>query len=147
MILGYRSDVRIATSKKGFDVIKKVVEDRLQQINQLDCNLLDCLDIKKENDEVCYFGWNNIKWYDGIKGYEEVDAILEGLDELEEKDISYRFARIGESYDDYEQFSHDGIDEVDLKSYVPYPSVSRYFDDEYLIFELNAKEKDLEVSL
>lgn len=145
--MGYRSDVRIATSKKGFNELKKVVEDKLREINQLDCNLLDCLDIRKENDEVCYFGWNNIKWYDGIDGYEEVDAIIDGLDELEEKDLSYRFARIGESYDDYEQFSHDGIDEVDLKSYVPYPSMVRYFDDDYLMSELDGIEKGLEVSM
>ncbi len=148
MILGYRSDVRIATSKKGFNILNNYVEERMKELNKKDYNLLNYLDINKENKGVCYFGWDSIKWYDGCEGYEDVDAILEGLDKLEEKDISYHFARIGENYDDYDEFNYDGDDEEGLETYVPYPSMTRYFDDEDIAVQMEiTKEPELEETI
>jgi hypothetical protein len=130
--MGYRSDVRIITSKKGFNELNKYVKEYLKNLNHEDYNLLDDLKFKAENDYSVYFGWNWVKWY---QGYESVDAIESGLQHLKDKDMSFRFARIGESYDDYEEDSYESEneDEQDLD----YPSMLREFDDFYVIAEMD----------
>ena len=136
--MGYRSDVRIVTSKKGFKKLNDYVKNYLKDKNE-DYNLLEHLDFKVENSYEKYFGWNGIKWYDGCEGYEEVTAIVEGLSKLTEDDFSYRFARIGESYDDYETYSYESEreEEQDLE----YPSFIREFDDEYTASFINQMDE------
>ena len=130
--MGYRSDVRIITTKKGFDELNNYVKKYLKEKGNYDYNLLDNLKFKAENDYAVYFGWNYLKWYEG---YDSVDAIVDGLNHLKENNRSYRFARLGESYDDYEEesFESDLEEEQDLD----YPSMLREFDDSYVIEEMN----------
>ena len=98
--MGYRSDIRIITSEKGFEELKKFVTKYLKEHNE-DYNLLENCDIKQEGKKQCYFGWNYVKWYEN--DYEDVDAIMEGLQHLSDKEYSYRYMRIGEEYDDVEE--------------------------------------------
>lgn len=126
--MGYRSDVRIITSKKGFKELNKYVKNYLKDSSKSDYNLMDNLKFKAENDYACYFGWNYLKWYEG---YDSVDAIINGLEHLKEKDMSYRFSRIGESYDDYEEESYES--EKEAEQDLEYPSMLRGFDDDYVI--------------
>lgn len=130
--MGYRSDVRIITTKKGFDELNNYVKKYLKEKGDYDYNLLDNLKFKAENDYAVYFGWNYLKWYEG---YDSVDAIVDGLNHLKENNMSYRFARLGESYDDYEEesFESDLEEEQDLD----YPSMLREFDDSYVIEEMD----------
>ena len=130
--MGYRSDVRIITTKKGFDELNNYVKKYLKEKGDYDYNLLDNLKFKAENDYAVYFGWNYLKWYEG---YDSVDAIVDGLNHLKENNSAYRFARLGESYDDYEEesFESDLEEEQDLD----YPSMLREFDDSYVIEEMN----------
>ena len=143
--MGYRSDVRIMTTKKGYEELKKYTDKYLEDKKYSYGNLLDDLQISEETKFAKYFGWDSIKWYDGCEGYEDVDAIMNGLDHLEENNYSYRFARIGESYDDYDEkyFESDIEDEQDLE----YPSMTRYFDDDYITHQmkLDAGEVEMEV--
>lgn len=128
--MSYRSNIRIITSKKGFDRLKEYVDTYLEEKGRgKDYNLLDNLTIKKENDYEVYFGWDWLKWYEG--SYDDVDAIMKGLELLSEHDYSYRFARIGESYDDYEEQSFDSDNDEDEQA-IDYPSMERYFDDEII---------------
>lgn len=136
--MGYRSDVRIMTTQKGFKELKKFIDNYLKEKNYKYGNSLDECKIIYEDKYAKYIGWNGIKWYRG-ENYEDIDAIEEGLDHLREKDLSYRFARIGESYDDYEEYSYESEnfeDEQDLE----FPNMERYFDDEYVVenMKLNA---------
>lgn len=128
--MGYRSDVRIITSKKGFKELRKFTDSYLKEKNWKYGNLLDDCEVISENKWSKYIGWDSIKWYDYVDGFEDVSAIMEGLKYLEEKDMSYRYARIGESYDDYEEFSYesDNEEEQDFE----YPSMTRYFDDDWV---------------
>ena len=130
--MGYRSDVRIITSKKVFNELNKYVKEYLKNLNHEDYNLLDDLKFKAENDYSVYFGWNWVKWY---QGYESVDAIESGLQHLKDKDMSFRFARIGESYDDYEEDSYESENEEEQD--LDYPSMLREFDDSYVIAEMD----------
>lgn len=60
--MGYRSDVRIMTTKKGFKELNEYVKDYLSKLNHDEYNLLDNLEFKAENDYAVYFGWN---WLNG----------------------------------------------------------------------------------
>ncbi len=126
--MGYRSDIRIITSKEGFEKLTEFVTEYLKEHNE-DYNLLEECDIKKEGKEQCYFGWDSIKWYEN--DYTDVDAIMEGLNNLGEKEYSYRYMRIGESYDDIEEQFYDG--EKDEKLCLEFPSMIREFDDKYTL--------------
>lgn len=142
--MGYRSDVRIITSKKGFNELNKYVKDYLSKLDYDEYNLLDNLKFKVENDYSVYFGWNWVKWY---SSYESVDAVESGLQHLKDKDMSFRFARIGESYDDYEEDSYESENEEEQD--LDYPSMIREFDDSYVIAEMDkassVKEYDGEI--
>jgi len=135
--MGYRSDIRIITSKDGFERLKEFIKGYLKD-NKEDYNLLEECDIKEEGKEQCYFGWNYVKWYE--HDYPEVIAIMEGLNHLGENEYSYRYMRIGESYDDIEEQSYDG--EKDENIYLEYPNMLREFDDNYIIESI--KENQIE---
>ena len=135
--MGYRSDIRIITSKDGFEILKEFIKGYLKD-NKEDYNLLEECDIKEEGKEQCYFGWNYVKWYE--HDYPEVIAIMEGLNHLGENEYSYRYMRIGESYDDIEEQSYDG--EKDKNIYLEYPNMLREFDDNYIIESI--KENQIE---
>lgn len=126
--MGYRSDIRIVTSIDGYEKLKEFVKRYLEEHNE-DCNLLEECDIKQEGKKQIYFGWNSIKWYEN--DYDDVDAIMEGLNYLGENEYSYRYSRIGESYDDYEEQYYDGNKEKE--NYLEYPNLIREFDDEYVL--------------
>lgn len=137
--MGYKSDVRIITSKDGFEILKEFVKKYLKEHNE-DYNLLEKCDIKQEGKEQYYFGWNYIKWYEN--DYKDVDAIMEGLNYLGEKEYSYRYMRIGESYDDFEEQYYDGQREE--KMHLEFPCVTRAFDDEYLLGAIKGKRLENE---
>lgn len=138
--MGYRSDIRIVTSKDGFKKLKEFVIKYLEEkkLDTKEYNLLDSMDVKAEGKEQVYFGWNWMKWYEG--DYPEVDSIMEGINHLGEKEYSYRYMRIGESYDDIEEQSYDGEkdNEIDLE----YPNMLREFDDNYVKQLLEDKKID-----
>lgn len=135
--MGYRSDIRIITSKKGFEKLKEFVENYLKEKNHKEYNLLNQCDINEQGKGQYYIGWNSLKWYDG---YPEVDAIMEGLDYLEENEYSYRYMIIGESYEDVEETYNNGEKDKDI--YLEYPSMIREFDDDYLTDLIRVKEAD-----
>lgn len=129
--MGYRSEVRIMTTKKGFKELNKYVKNYLSNLEHGDYNLLDNLKFKAENDYAVYFGWSWIKRYGS---YQSVEAIESGLNHLKDNEMSYRFARIGENYDDYEEYSYESENEEEQD--LEYPSVIREFDDSYVIEEM-----------
>ena len=63
--MGYRSDVRILTTKKGFEKLNNYVNEKIKTLPNQDFayNLLEHLDINYENEYSKYFGWNCVKWY------------------------------------------------------------------------------------
>lgn len=130
--MGYRSDVRIIVSKNGYKELEKFVDKFLKEKNE-DYNLLKETDIFKQSKYTTYLGWNSVKWYE--YSYNDVDSIMQGLHYLKEKGMSYRYARIGENYDDYDEhyYESENEDEQDLE----YPSMLREFEDEYVMSELD----------
>ena len=141
--MGYRSDVRIMTTKKGFEQLKEFVEQYINEHSNNEetiSNLLEQCDVNKHGENVCYFGWNYLKWYDGI--YKDVDAIMEGINYLGENEYSYRYSRIGENYDDIEERSYDA--DRDGEYELDYPIISRIFEDKYHenLVDVNKEQED-----
>lgn len=62
----YRSDVRIITSKKSFDELKRIIDKILKDKNIKYGNLMDDCNIIYNNGSK-YFRWAFIKWHDGIE--------------------------------------------------------------------------------
>lgn len=137
--MGYRSDVRILTSKKGFAELNKYVNNYLKDKNEY--NLMENIQFKIENDYSCYFGWNWVKWYEN--SYDSVTAIMDGLDHLKENKYSYRYARIGENYDDYDEHYYES--EIEEEQDLEFPTVIREFDDDYVSANMEKCNSDFEV--
>ena len=127
--MGYRSDIKVLVSKEGFRELRDYVEKesvkfRKPELSDYDFNLLKHTDqIRFDGDQVL-ISWNDVKWYEG--SYEDVDLIMDGLTHLNNKGYSYRFYRVGESYDDIEETCVDGELDQDLD----YLWVVRYIDDD-----------------
>lgn len=147
-----KSDVRIVTSKSGFEVLKSFVENYIKEnSNEKDIkNLLQKIDLKYENSKQCYFGWNEFSnWNEYLN--KSVSAIMEGLMELEDNNYSYRFYRMGEDKEDYDEhyFDAEREGEQDLE----HPNITRKFDDRYVCDiihrqisrELEKNKEDIEI--
>lgn len=133
--MGYRSDVRIVVTKKGYDELNKYINEYIDKKENLDSdyNLLNHTDVKFENNNSIYLGWNNEKWYEYSK-YEDINAIMEGIEHLKDNDFSYRYARIGESIDDIEARHYES--NIESEQDIEYPMFRRDFDDEYTITQM-----------
>ena len=136
--MGYRSDVRIMTTQKGFDKLKKFADEYLKDKKTEDINLLNNCDIMQQNNFVKYFGWNAVKWYEH---FDEVKAIMEGLAYLEEKNMSFSYSRLGEDIDDYETSIYESENEEKLN--IVSPCVCRYFNDDLVLEDLNEFDDEL----
>ena len=100
--MGYRSDVRIRTTKEGFDIIKKEIDKTIKE-KQLeeDFNLLKYGTVHiEESINTVTIDWTYIKWYES---YKDVQLIMGALNILKEKNIDYQYMRIGEDIDDIEE--------------------------------------------
>lgn len=137
--MSYRSDVRIIVSKKGYKHLEQYVNDYLKKkgCNIDEYNLLNDCTLKEHSDKGSYIGWNCIKWYDQ-SNYPEIDSIMEGLTDLKEKGYSFRYAKIGESYDDYEEEYY--TNENDLEEDLEFPSLCREFEDDCVIDYMRNKD-------
>lgn len=139
--MGYRSDVRIITTKDGYKELRKYINEYLKVNNISEeryFNIINSPDIKIQNNKEICIGWNDIKWY----WYPDIDAINYSLNKLEENKYSYRFSRMGESLNDIEErcfTSEKNKKEAELD----FPAIERYFDDEYLREKIEVdKEKE-----
>lgn len=130
--MGYRSDVRIVVSKKGYEKLEEFVKKYLKdkELDEAEYNLLERAEIKHECKNLYYIGWNWIKWDEGY--YEDAKAIMEGLSYLVENNLAYRYVRIGEDLTDMEENFYDSEQDEDV---LDFPFILRRFDDEAFLEE------------
>ena len=102
--MGYRSDVRIRTTKKGFEILEKEIQNKLKEKNLTeDYNLLKVAKITvtiEDGKDAVTIDWECIKWY---QGYKDVDIVMSSLSTLAEENIDYQYMRIGEEIADIEE--------------------------------------------
>lgn len=99
--MGYRSEVKIATTREGYDRMCEHV-DALSEGLGASPLMGSCRkpDFFEESGGCVVFGWDYIKWYEGLLA--DVDNVADALSEIDECGIPYEFCRIGESWDDIE---------------------------------------------
>lgn len=136
--MGYRSDVRIIVSKKGYDKLCEYVKTHALEYAKpdYDYNLLNHANItysKVWDGQQVMIGWDSIKWYEYGDGYEDVKIIMNGLNYLKDENFSYRYARLGENYDDWEEFYNEGKLDGEDGNDLQWVYLERYIDDE--VFE------------
>ncbi len=99
--MGYRSEVRIATTRVGYDRMCAHV-DALSSGGGTYPLIGTKLkpEFFEEQDGSVVFGWDWIKWYDGMIA--DVTNVTDALSEIADDGIPYEFCRVGEEYDDIE---------------------------------------------
>lgn len=120
--MGYRSDVKMVTTKEGWERIKHAVK----AVNPDHTYLVDDeLVVPVCNGKYMLYEINWTKWYDE---YPEVDAFMRTLFLLERDNIPYNFIRVGEDWGDVEEHSNAMYDKYpDL----PYLTVNQEIIVEY----------------
>jgi len=112
--MGYYSEVRILMEEESYNKLCEISKAKCK--TEDDYDIMASIDIKQErtgkdeNDKkikYIYFGWDNLKWYEGHCEY--VDLVHDFLLELDE----YHFIRIGENWDDLVEDYHLNKTDVD----------------------------------
>jgi len=135
-----KSDVRIVTSINGFEKLKEFINNYIKenQENKQITNILDNTDLKYESNKQCYFGWNKYNWDEFFN--KSVELVMDGLRELEYNNYSYRFYRLGEDKEDYEEHHFDST--VESEKNLEYPNITRKFDDRYICDVLHIEKSN-----
>lgn len=139
-----KSDVRIVTSINGLEILKEYINNYIKEHpnNRELTNILDNPDLKYESNRQCYLGWNNYNWNEYSNA--NVELVMNGLFELADNNYSYRFYRLGEEKDEYEEYSYNSTleGEEDLE----YPNITRQFDDRYVCDVLHREKQNADLS-
>ena len=99
--MGYRSEVRIATTREGYDLMCEKVDSLSEGLDSYPLMGTEREpEFFGEEDGCVVFGWDNIKWYDGM--LVDFSNVVEALAELAKQEIPHEFCRVGETWDDIE---------------------------------------------
>lgn len=108
--MGYRSKVYIYCDKKCYEELKETIKTEL------------CPDKLYKNDNNYLIEYEWVKWYEDYPEIETIMAILEELQDDEEKG-KFGYLRLGEDYEDVERFSND-------EDYTLFPKQELYKNDD-----------------
>lgn len=94
--MSYLSDVKLVTTPEGWqsivETVRQAMPDEWENIVSDTFTAIIC-----GGKYVLYENYN-VKWYED--DFPEVKAFMEGVRGLEEKDIPYKYMRVGEDYGD-----------------------------------------------
>lgn len=93
VFVGYQSNVRISTTKEGFEEIKEIIINTEKELMVFQFLMFN------EDKSGVVFGWDGIRWYDD---FDSISQIQEVMDTFQERDIPYKFIRVGENEGDIE---------------------------------------------
>lgn len=127
--MSYISDVRIITSKKGFEKLReysKEIYNRLKPNNDGVYDIIeDCGDVVTGENFV-ELNFTDVKWY---KTFPDVQSIEEALDKINEEGYGYSYGRVGEDYNDIETRYVEGTEKFKDDYYLPYVEIYTGFYD------------------
>ncbi len=123
--MGYRSDVRIATTKKGYEFLCERINEYVKAhpavVKLLGTSVEP--DFYEEFGDDVVFGWDCVKW---DPSYSYVAPIEEAIGKLErEAGIPYEFCRVGELDADVEKRGTFGFGELGVHV-SPYTTINIY---------------------
>lgn len=113
--MGYRSDAALSTTAEGFELFTMEC-DRLNAAKGVATPLAGTgvgYACSIESGGCVYVAWRGQEWYEARP---EVEAVMEAIAELDGRGVPYRFARVGEEYDDIEilepKLARGGLDVI-----------------------------------
>lgn len=97
--MSYRSDVKLITTREGWERIRK-------EVRKLGVDEKYSL-VSGVGEPICagkyvLAEWDSVKWYEGRD--EEVDAIMRELRKFDVEHIPYQYLRVGEDWGDNDYF-------------------------------------------
>lgn len=110
--MGYYSDIKLVTTKKGWSKIKQAVAQASPE-NHHYITTEDNIDTVLDGKYIV-FTLHGVKWYEGEQyGFPEVNAFMESMYALLEHNIPYRYMRVGEGDEDVERAENNmwGVEE------------------------------------
>lgn len=113
-----RSDVRLIIKEDGLDIIRGLCDKAKGRFQE---NLISRSIIHESVSDLEYIGWNRLN-------AEDFEFIKNALYLVEEKDITYKIAIIGENYEDTNMYEY--VSEKDKDSDIPMPYVERKFNED-----------------
>ena len=115
--MGYRSDVRIATTREAYEDICDIVDSKSESVfspGQLMGRSVTPAYFDEEDDTVV-FGWDSVRWNEGL--FADVTNVMLAVDEVIANGYPLEFCRVGEEMGDIEFRSENGIDSLTLHIY------------------------------
>lgn len=104
--MGYRSDVRLRTTREGYRKFKEIVTADMDEGE----DILSYKENIKIEDKQVTITWSYMKWYPEFK---EIQAFNKAIEYLCEHNIDFQFIRIGENIDDIEENYHINNGDID----------------------------------
>jgi hypothetical protein len=133
--MGYYSDVAVGMSAENF----KLLWEKEKELVDEQGSILDMMSefIDRPEDGTVVMIWHYFKWYGEL-----VKRIEKFLDEIDERNESYYFLRIGEDLDDIEEINVIGMTDQVIEGIEPQRTIyiDNYTGDTY---RYNPSIKDL----
>lgn len=104
--MGYRSDIKLITTKEGWEELDKAVSEAEPE-QKYRITSLATVSTKKcaaNNKEYVLVEWIQIKWY---LTSPQIRAFMQALYTLANKNIMFKFIRVGEDYEDIERIDNE----------------------------------------
>lgn len=117
--MSYYSNVRIITSKKGFEKLKeysKEIYNKLRPDNNGTYDIIENCGNVFTGKNFVELNFLDVKWYES---FPDVQSIKKALDKINEEGYGYSYGRIGESYDDVETKYEEGAEKFENNCYLP----------------------------
>lgn len=117
--MGYRSDVKLITTKAGWERLDNAVKQAMDITEATEADAFWLTDSRffVIGDSYVLAEWDDIKWYEGDT---EVGALMRELYSMAKDSVAFKFMRVGEDYEDVERL--EGMDEG-LADYDKLPSL------------------------
>ena len=128
----YRSDVRLLTFDKGIEILKQEFE---KSKNKSYINVLKNISINNSTDDINYFGWNRLN-------NDCVRFLKDSLYKLEEQEITYKIAIIGEDFEDI--YTNEYVAQKDEHKNIPTIDINRVFNENEIEIFLKNYEKEID---
>ena len=131
--MGYRSDVRLVTTKDGYEELEKYIKEQLEKGNdEYLYNVLEESDFREETKHFVFVGWDSVKY-----NQESYELLNTALEEIGEKGFGYSLVVNGEEIGDVQDISVKDKQ----KNYITMPAIFCNFDDRYTMKELEYEEE------
>lgn len=115
--MGYRSDVRIATTREAYEDIRDIVDTASESVfspDQLIGRNIAPAYFDEEDDTVV-FGWDSICWNEGL--FADVSNVMLAIEEVVANGYPLEFCRVGEEARDIEFRSENNVGGLTLHLY------------------------------